>query len=43
MNELELTSFRGLVGFVLGLTPFACTLMGWRGTSIGPNTGAANM
>jgi hypothetical protein len=33
----------GLIGFVVGLTPLACTLMGWRGTSIGPNTGAANM
>ena len=34
---------RGLVGFVVGLTPFACNLMGWRGSNVGPNTGAANM
>ena len=40
---LELMRDSGLVGFVVGLTPFACTLMGWRGTNIGPNTGAANM
>lgn len=33
----------GLIGFVVGLTPFACNLMGWRGTAVGPSTGAANM
>lgn len=30
----------GLIGFVLGLTPLACSLMGWRGAG---NLGAANM
>ena len=30
----------GLIGFVLGLTPLACCLMGWRGSG---GLGAANM
>ena len=30
----------GLIGFVLGLTPLACCLMGWRGAG---GLGAANM
>ncbi|KAK3704136.1 hypothetical protein LTR37_013976 [Vermiconidia calcicola] len=33
----------GLVGFVVGLMPFACNLMGWQHSNIGPNTGAANI
>lgn len=30
----------GLLGFVLGLTPLACNLIGWRGSG---GLGAANM
>ena len=30
----------GLIGLVIGLTPLACCLMGWRGSG---NGGAANM
>lgn len=30
----------GLLGFVIGLTPLACCLMGWRGSG---GLGAANM
>lgn len=36
-------SSSGLVGFVVALMPLSCTLMGWRDTNIGPNSGAANM
>jgi hypothetical protein len=42
-NDLADHASSGLVGFVVALMPLACTLMGWRGTNIGPNSGAANM
>jgi len=33
-------SRRALIGFLLSLTPLACTLMGWRGAG---GNGAANV
>lgn len=28
---MNLTCISGFIGFVVGLTPLACALMGWRG------------
>ena len=36
----ELTSIRGLLGYLLSLSPLACDLMGWRGAG---GDGAASM
>ena len=36
-------TFSGWVDFVVALVPLSCTLMDWRETNIGPNSGPANI